>query len=182
MALQPFGCSSTDPRPDGCGWGYLLAFADPLGHVKTWAMPARMLSADGGEYRATLLNMGLRIATTPRARTMLTQYIQTRTPAEFASCTDRIGWHGRAFVLPKETIGDDAERIVFQSENAVENTFRVKGTADQWRERVGACVLAIPAWSSRWHVHLPGQCCARRGWRVAGFITGAIHPVARPRH
>jgi hypothetical protein len=28
---------------DGGGWGYLLAFADPLGHVKTWAMPARML-------------------------------------------------------------------------------------------------------------------------------------------
>jgi putative DNA primase/helicase len=67
-------------------------------------MPARMLSADGGEYRATLLNMGLRIATTPRARNLLTQYIQTRAPAEFASCTDRIGWHGRAFVLPRETV------------------------------------------------------------------------------
>ncbi len=75
---------------DGSGWGYLLVFADPLGHVKTWAMPARMLSADGGEYRATLLNMGLRIATTPRARTRLTQYIQTRAPNEFASCTERI--------------------------------------------------------------------------------------------
>jgi putative DNA primase/helicase len=81
-------------------------------------MPARMLSADGGEYRATLLNMGLRISTTPRARNLLTQYIQTRAPAEFASCTDRIGWHGRAFVLPRETVtsGNDAERIVFQSD------------------------------------------------------------------
>jgi putative DNA primase/helicase len=122
---------------DGGGWGYLLMFADPLGHAKQWAMPARMLSGDGGEYRATLLNMGLRIATTPSARNLLTQYIQTRTPEEFASCTDRIGWHGRAFVLPRETIGDDAERIVFQSENAVENTFRRKGTTEQWRDRVG---------------------------------------------
>lgn len=123
---------------DGGGWGYYVAFADPLGKVKQWAMPARMLSADGGEYRATLLNMGLRIATTPRARNLLTQYIQTRQPGEFASCTDRIGWHnGRAFVLPRETIGDDAERIVFQSDNAVENTFKSKGTPEQWRERVG---------------------------------------------
>ena len=46
-------------------WGYLLAFDDPLGNAKQWAMPARMLSGDGGEYRATLLNMGLRIASTP---------------------------------------------------------------------------------------------------------------------
>src|SRR5574343_78100 len=44
---------------DGGGWGYLLTFADPLGKVKTWAMPARMLSGDGGEYRAALLNAGL---------------------------------------------------------------------------------------------------------------------------
>lgn len=122
---------------DGGGWGYLLTFADPLGHAKQWAMPSRMLAGEGGEYRATLLNMGLRIATTPRARNLLTQYIQTRTPEEFASCTDRIGWHGRAFVLPRETIGDDEERIVFQSDNAVENTFRSRGRADQWRERVG---------------------------------------------
>ena len=127
---------------DGGGWGYYLAFADPLGVQKNWAMPARMLSADGGEYRAALLNMGLTISTTPRARNLLTQYLQSRAPEEFASCTDRIGWHnGRAFVLPKETIGDSGERIVFQSDNAVENTFRSKGTPDQWRDRVGTmCV------------------------------------------
>jgi len=126
---------------DGAGWGYLLAFADPLGKPKQWAMPARMLSGDGGEYRAALLNMGLRIAPSPSARNLLTQYIQTRQPGEFASCTDRIGWHGRAFVLPDSTIGDGAERIVFQSESAMENTFRAKGTPEQWRQAVGVlCV------------------------------------------
>ena len=127
---------------DGGGWGYLLTFDDPLNHPKQWAMPARMLSGDGGECRATLLNMGLRIASTPRARNLLTQYIQTRQPEEFASCTDRVGWHhGGAFVLPRETIGGCGERIVFQSDSPIENTFRTKGTPEQWRERVGAlCV------------------------------------------
>jgi putative DNA primase/helicase len=126
---------------DGAGWGYLLQFADPLGRAKQWAMPARMLSSDGGEYRAVLLNMGLRIDTSPRARNKLTEYIQTRAPGVFASCTDRIGWHSGAFVFPHETVGDDAERIVFQSDTQMENTFRAKGTADAWRDRVGAlCV------------------------------------------
>lgn len=123
---------------DGNGWGYLLQFTDPVGKPKQWAMPSRMLAGDGGEYRAALLNMGLRIAPSPRARNLLTQYIQTRQPDEFATCTDRVGWHGRAFVLPHETIGDVEERIVFQSESAMENTYRQRGTLDAWRDRVAA--------------------------------------------
>ena len=156
---------------DGGGWGYLLTFADPLHHAKQWAMPSRMLAGDGGEYRATLLNMGLRIATTPRARNLLTQYIQTRTPEEFASCTDRIGWHnGRSFVLPRETIGDSAERIVFQSDNAVENTFRSKGTPEQWRDRVGELCIGNTRLAF-------AVACAFAGplLRPAGMESGGFH-------
>ena len=123
---------------DGNGWGYLLTFPDPLNRPKQWAMPSRMLAGDGGEYRAALLSMGLRIATSPRARNLLTQYIQSRQPDTFATCTDRIGWHGRAFVLPHETIGDGAERIVFQSESAQPNTFGEKGSPEQWARHVAA--------------------------------------------
>lgn len=155
---------------DGGGWGYLLRFADPLHHVKTWAMPARMLSGDGAEYRAYLMGQGLRIGTSPRARNLLTQYIQTRQPEDFTTCTDRIGWHGLAFVLPRETIGDEAERIVFQSDQAMENTFSVKGTADLWRERVGA----LCAGNSRL---VFAVACAFAGplLRPAGVESGGFH-------
>lgn len=155
---------------DGGGWGYLLTFADPLGKAKQWAMPARMLSGDGGEYRAALLGLGLSVAPSSRARNLLTQYIQTRQPEQFASCTDRIGWHGRAFVLPHETIGDDAERIVFQTENAMENTFRAKGTPEQWRERIGA----MCAGNSRL---VFAVACAFAGpvMRPAGMESGGFH-------
>ena len=155
----------------GGGWGYLLTFDDPLNHLKQWAMPARMLSGDGGEYRATLLNMGLRIASTPRARNLLTQYIQTRKPEEFASCTDRVGWHqGWAYVLPSETIGGSGERIVFQSESPIENTFRTKGTPEQWRERVGALCVG----NSRLAFAVA---CAFAGplMRPAGMESGGFH-------
>lgn len=155
---------------DGAGWGYLLAFADPLGKPKQWAMPARMLSGDGGEYRAALLNMGLRIAPSPAARNLLTQYIQTRQPGEFASCTDRIGWHGRAFVLPHETIGDDAERIVFQSESQMENTFRVKHDAAAWRDRIGALCVG----NSRL-VFAVASAFAGPLLRPAGMESGGFH-------
>ncbi len=159
---------------DGQGWGYLLQFADPLGVAKQWAMPSRMLAGEGGEYRASLLNMGLRIATSPSARNRLTEYIQTRRPAEFASCTDRIGWHptesGAAYVLPKMTIGDDAERIVFQSDRAMENTFRVRKDAAAWRDRIGA----LCAGNSRL---VFAASCAFAGplLRAAGMESGGFH-------
>lgn len=155
---------------EGAGWGYLLTFADPLGVPKQWAMPARMLSGDGGEYRAALLNMGLRIATAPAARNRLTEYIQTRKPAEFASCTDRIGWHGHAFVLPHATIGDEAERIVFQSDNQMENTFRIKRDAQDWVQRIGR----LCAGNSRLVFAVS---CAFAGplLRPAGMESGGFH-------
>jgi len=121
---------------DGQGWGYLLEFSDPAGVSRQWAMPARMLAGDGAEFRSVLLALGLRIAGGARARSLLTQYIQTRRPSEHARCTDRIGWHSHAFVLPHETLGDAGERIVFQTDGAAENTLRQRGTLDGWREHV----------------------------------------------
>jgi len=155
---------------DGNGWGYLLNFADPLGRSKQWSMPSRMLSGDGAEYRGALMGMGLRIATSPRARNLLTQYIQTRQPGEFATCTDRIGWHGRTFVLPHETVGDGAERVVFQSESAQENTFRVKGSLDQWRDRVG-----VPCVGNSRLVFAVSAALAGPTLKPAGMEGGGFH-------
>jgi len=155
---------------DAAGWGYLLTFADPKGTPKQWAMPARLLAGDGGEYRAMLLNMGLLISPSPRARGLLTTYIQTRQPEQFATCTDKTGWHDRAFVLPLETIGDGPEPIVFQTDAAVENTFRERGTAEQWRSKVAAPAVG----NSRLVFALA---CAFAGplLRPAGVESGGFH-------
>jgi putative DNA primase/helicase len=129
-----------------------------------------MLTGDGAKCRAYLLDQGLKIGTSPRARTLLTQYIQTRQPKDVTTCTNRTGWHGPAFVLPRETFNDEAERIVFQSEQAMENTFSVKGTPDQWRERVGA----LCAGNSRL---VFAVACAFAGplLRPAGVDSGGFH-------
>ncbi|MDR0273985.1 MAG: DUF927 domain-containing protein [Burkholderiaceae bacterium] len=127
-------------------WGYLLSFANPSGRAREWAMPARMLAGDGGEYRAALLGMGLSITTSQHSRARLTEYLQTRNPKAFATCTERTGWHptpegGAAYVLPGETIGDSAERIVYQTDAPTECNFKVRGDVAAWRQRIGAlCV------------------------------------------
>jgi putative DNA primase/helicase len=167
---SPLHVDAQTRNHDDEDWGSLLVFSDPSGKRKQWAMPARMLSGDGGEYRATLLGKGLRIAPGPTARNRLTEYIQNRRVQEQARCTDRIGWHGTAFVLPHETIGDDAERIVFQSDNQMENTFRVKRDAQAWAERIGALCVG----NSRMVFAVS---CALAGplLRPAGMESGGFH-------
>lgn len=162
---------------DGDGWGYLLEFDDPTGKGRAWAMPARMLAGDGAEYRAVLLGMGLRIASGTKVRNLLTQYLQTRQPAEIARCADRIGWHGRAFVLPRETVqrapaeGEDPpERIVYQTDGPSENLFRVRGSLATWRDKVASLCIG----NSRLTF---AASCAFAGplMRPAGIASGGVH-------
>jgi putative DNA primase/helicase len=120
---------------EGAEWGYLLEFADPEGKPHTWAMPARMLSGDGNEYRQHLLSLGLLIASSAAAKEKLTYYIH---PEAFACCTDRAGWHGSLFVMPERTLGQANERVIFQASGGVSNTFREAGSLDTWRAKVAA--------------------------------------------
>lgn len=183
---------------DGQGWGYLLEFADPAGHPRQWAMPARMLAGDGNEFRGILMAFGLRIAATSRARALLAQYIQTRQPEELARCTDRLGWHGRAFVLPGETLGNAGERIVYQTDGAAENTLRQRGTLAQWREHVGskcvgnsrllfavACAFAGPMLrpagidSGGFHLRGDSSCGKTTALRIAASVYGGASYMQR---
>ncbi len=122
---------------DGNGWGYVLAFCDPRGHAKEWVLPSRLLAGDGTEFRAALMEMGLQISGRASARGRLSEYLQTRKPDAFARTANRIGWQpGGAFVLPDRTIGEGEERIIFQSDGAVPNTFKQQGDVAAWRDSI----------------------------------------------
>ena len=183
---------------DGQGWGFLLEFADPLGKIRTWAMPARMLAADGAEYRAALLNMGLRIASGANARNRLGQYLQSRQPDEVARCADRVGWHGRAYVLPRETLGSDGERIVYQVDGITDNPYKQRGTLDAWRAGVaalcadndrllfavscafaGALVRPSGVDSGGFHLRGDSSCGKTTALRVAASVWGGFSYVQR---
>lgn len=123
---------------DSNAWGYLLEFADFDGNPKTWAMPSALLSGDGGEWSARLRDMGLDMAIGGGVRNLIGSYINTRQPEERITCTSTVGWHpGAVYVLPSTTIGPaDARRYVFQSEGAVEDTFRQRGTLKDWQRDI----------------------------------------------
>jgi putative DNA primase/helicase len=117
-------------------WGYLLEFNDGDDNAKRWAMPASLLAGDGTQYRSTLLGMGLRIGSGTAAKNHLSVYIQTQQTDVRVRCTDRIGWHDNAYVLPDRTIGDGDEKVMFQAAGGVISQFKQRGTLAAWREEV----------------------------------------------
>lgn len=119
--------------------GYLLTWRDKFNKQHTWVMPANLLSGDGAEVRRVLLDGGLLIATKKAAREHLLAYIQDSQPDDTGLVVFRTGWHGGAFVLPDQVIGDSqANRIHLQSDFTQVDGYEVAGAWQEWRDNVGA--------------------------------------------
>jgi putative DNA primase/helicase len=82
-----------------------------------------------------LMAMGLQISPSSKARLLLANYVQTWKVKTRATCTDRAGWHGSAYVLPDETIGENGERVLLQTIGEPPRLQQV-GTVAEWRDNV----------------------------------------------
>ena len=114
----------------------LLEFDTPYKKNRRWLMPLSMMAGDGTAYRSALLSQGFMAPTDTKRRALLTQYLQSREPGELVRHVPRVGWHGRCYVLPDETLGANptGERVIFHSEAGIEANFNQRGKPEQWRQ------------------------------------------------
>lgn len=118
-------------------WGRLLHVTDADGRTHEWAMPMRMLAGDGTALRERLADLGLEVEPGRKPREWLHAYLTSTKPAARVRCVSRIGWHGRAFVLPDAVFGDaDTEPVRLQVAGAFEHAFRVSGSLAEWQREV----------------------------------------------
>lgn len=118
-------------------WGRVLEFKDAEGHAKKWVMPMELLAGRGDLLHSTLLNMGLNLSNGSKAKTLLSQYIQSCTGTGIAICVNHIGWFKDCYVLPNRTIGNDQGKpILLQTAFPNSLGFKEAGTAEQWRDNV----------------------------------------------
>ncbi|MDO9199302.1 DUF927 domain-containing protein [Rhodoferax sp.] len=117
----------------------LLEFDTQFRKNRRWLMPLTMLAGDGAAYRAALLGQGFMTPTDAKRRGWLTEYLQSRNPGEFVQHVPRVGWHGRCYVLPNETLGTNptGERVIFHSDAGIEANFNQRGKLEPWRQDLG---------------------------------------------
>jgi uncharacterized protein (DUF927 family) len=129
----------------GHNWGLLVEFDDPDGAKKRWNIPARNMTGDfGKDVLGPLVDMGLRLPGTRsgrNARNDLQSYLQGFDSNERARLVTRLGWHGPAYLLPDQQIGNSHEHLFFCDSGAQLPPISEAGTLEQWQQQIGAlCV------------------------------------------
>ncbi len=122
-------------------WGRLLQWQDNDGVVHRWAMPMEALQGDGNEVWRELARLGVSISTSPKARTLLSNFLQNPAVTQRARCVERMGWHGSVYVTATDAIGQSDEQIVFQSTHALVPATCSAGSVDDWVREVAALAV-----------------------------------------
>ncbi len=152
-------------------WGRLLQWSDNDGHSHTWACPMAMLaSSDTSKFREALIEDGLTINGSTRARQRLTDYVTTYPPEmdERMRCVTRIGWHGLRYVLPHSVYGDQTgEGVIYQGADI--GDFAQAGTLAEWQQHVSKPAVGNSRIVFALSVAFTGVLCEMAGESGGGF-------------
>jgi hypothetical protein len=164
----PFEVIAESQDDAGYSWGVLLRWKDPVGRSKDWAMPRSLLAGDGLDVRRVLLDGGLYISASGKARSLLTTYLASVHVKTRAKAVASTGWFGSAFVLPDSTIGlAKDEAVILQTPHFVGHAYNVRGSLDDWKENVARLSVGnsrlVLAMSAGFAAALVGPCGAESG-------------------
>lgn len=125
-------------------YGRLLRFRNTNKRWREWAMPMELLKGSGEELRGELLGMGVEIDPSPKARYMLSSFLQAQPPKPRMHCALQVGWCKGAFVLPDVVIGPGADGITFQRGERIQEEFTTAGTLEGWKSEIAAMAIGNP--------------------------------------
>jgi len=151
----------------------VLSFRSMFGADRRLILPLSSLAGDGGAWRGVLADAGFAMPADTHRRRWLGEYLAGARPELHARLTERTGWHGRAFVLPTETIGgEEAAPVLFAGEKP-EGGLSVRGALDKWRWLIGRHCTGQTRLIFAVSVALAGPCLTWAG----GIDSGGFHLV-----
>jgi uncharacterized protein (DUF927 family) len=125
--------------PYGRSWGTRLLLTDPEGNVHEVTVLNREINV--GDPRALLEKLadcGLRFATSQKAGHLIRDFVNETAPNVYWTFTNRLGWHGGAYILPDQVYGDNSGRhFVFEGVTGEGRLISVRGSLDDWRQNIG---------------------------------------------
>ncbi|MBI2379214.1 MAG: DUF927 domain-containing protein [Gammaproteobacteria bacterium] len=136
-------CKTRDK--DGSNWGTLVRFTNPDGDAVELDIPDEVAVAEGGvEARRMLAREGYKTGVNRQAHNKLAEYIAEAKTRERAVRVGRLGWHGDAFLMPRQVIGEPAERLLYQNARQCLNNPQSSGTLDEWKLHIARLCRGNP--------------------------------------
>ena len=125
---------------ENTGWGRLVEFEDARGVTHSLNVPMSSLGGDGADVRARLMDAGLAIAPTSKARQMFLQYLLSAKTDRHVLSVNQLGWHEGAYVLPDEVICEDKSKKTIRLHNVdrAANKFKTNGNLEDWQRQIAA--------------------------------------------
>ena len=159
---SPLVVEAATRNTDGEEWGRLLRIRDRDGIWHAWALPMAELAGDGDAYRARLLSLGLELESGPPARKALHRLLTSANPQARIRCVPTLGWHGGAFVLPDEVIGQSAgDRPALQTSAPLQHNFKVAGTLQEWQDSIAKLAISNSRLAFALRCRSPRRCIVR---------------------
>lgn len=138
FVCSDFTVSANTCDVDNESWGRRIEFHDDRNCKHDLVIPMSLLSGDGSELRARLMDCGLGIATGRDGRQKFLQLISSIRPTKHIRCVNQTGWHDGAFVLPDAVISaSDSPEMMLQNVDRAGNKFKTKGELSDWQEQIG---------------------------------------------
>lgn len=145
FVCAPFDVLAETQDEAGASWGLLLQWRDRDNQQHRWAVPRKLLHAEGNAIAAELEDAGLSVGTGKRPHDLLKLLLSQIATPNRMQCVKRAGWHqagdGHVFVLADgEIVGPGAGRIAMQSERASISGgpgTQSRGTLLDWQNSVG---------------------------------------------
>ena len=133
---SPIKVTACTREQEGDNWGRLIEICTPDNRIEKVIIPMVELAAGGTPLAQVLLTLGVRVNPSNAAKDRLAMWIQFQT-ADSIFVTSRVGWHGKSYVLPGQTIAPPGTDFVLYHGGRVEHHYRQKGTLEQWIEQIG---------------------------------------------
>lgn len=154
---------------NGDGWSVVVEFLDLDGRLKREIVARREFAGDGAEVRRRLLDRGLDLAASAKARALLqTAFLSLQTSSR-VRLEHSTGWKGDLYVLPHRTIGASAsEPVLFQGRAA--GTYHAEaGSFATWQAAVAGAMVGNPAGVFAISVALAAPLLRELGGEGGGF-------------
>src|ERR1035437_1842183 len=134
---SPFKVTAVTRQLDGRDVGRLVETRDQYGSVQKFIIGMAELAEGGTALAQVLLGLGVRVNPNNAAKDRLAMWIQFQAP-ERIFVASRVGWHGKSFVLPEQTIAPPGEAsVVYQGGRGVAHRYYQRGTLEEWIEHIG---------------------------------------------